>query len=207
MTCIVGLVKDGVTYIAGDSLGSNGYSGAVYKGKKVAHLDGKEEAIMGYTTSFRMGQLVEHSSGLIEEIALLKGEVDDKYLVTKFVPNLQKLYKEGGFEKVRDNQKIGGTFLLGFKNRLFCVQSDYSILESANHYDSCGCGEDFAMGAMKATENMKMTPEERLFTALESAAKFSTGVDAPFYIVNTVTKEVLELDEALVKKSKTKSKK
>ena len=38
MTCIVGLVHEGVTYIGGDSLGSNGYSKTVRKDKKVFKL-------------------------------------------------------------------------------------------------------------------------------------------------------------------------
>ncbi len=55
MTCIVGVVKDGVVYIGGDSAGVSGLRLIKRKDSKVFKRKG---FIIGYTSSFRMGQLL-----------------------------------------------------------------------------------------------------------------------------------------------------
>ena len=58
MTCIVGLVHEGVVYIGGDSAGVAGLSLTVRADEKVFQ---NGEFLMGFTTSFRMGQLLRYS--------------------------------------------------------------------------------------------------------------------------------------------------
>jgi len=193
MTCIAGFIKNGTTYIGGDSLGSNGYTGSVYKNKKVFHIDNNKNIIVGYTSSFRMGQLLQYSSGLFDELTILKNDMNEKYMVNKFVPNLQKLFSGGGFEEVKSGAKVGGTFLIGIKDRLYEVQNDYSVLESAIGYTACGSGEDFAKSSLYMSDGMDITPAERMRMALKTASKFAVGVAPPFYMVNTETMEVTEL--------------
>lgn len=185
-TCIVGIKEDDNVYIAGDSLGSSGSSGTVYKNKKVFHLQNRKEIIIGYTSSFRMGQLIQYSNTLFnDDDFLIKDRIDEKYLVNTFIPNLQSLLSRGGYQEEEKAAVIGGTFLLGYKNKLYKVQEDYSILESENSYISIGCGEDFALGSLHTTENLNMSIMERLNLALESADKFSLSVSKPYYMVST----------------------
>ena len=56
MTCITGMVRNGHVYMAGDLMGSNGFTGRVYPDSKV-FTNG--DFIVGYTSSFRMGQILE----------------------------------------------------------------------------------------------------------------------------------------------------
>ena len=58
MTCIVGLVHEGVVYIGGDSAGVAGLSLTVRADEKVFR---NSDFLMGFTTSFRMGQLLRYS--------------------------------------------------------------------------------------------------------------------------------------------------
>lgn len=195
MTCIVGFVENGVTYLGGDSLGSDGYSGTTYKIRKVFHCKETTDVIIGYTTSFRMGQLLQYSKNLFDELTLFKNGVDYEYLVNTFVPNIQKLFSNGGFERNNSGEKTSGEFLLGYKGRLFKVQSDYSILESSNNYDACGCGEDFALGSLKTTEGLELSPINKIHKALQAASKFSVGVSAPFHIISTIDNEIIEFKD------------
>jgi len=39
-------------------------------------------------------------------------------------------------------QEAGGTFLVGYRGRLFRVDSDYQVGESVNNYCAVGCGAD-----------------------------------------------------------------
>lgn len=172
MTCIVGIVKDGVTYLGGDTLGSNGHSGSEITGSKVFHVEGKEDIIIGYTTSFRMGQLLEFSTDLIEIEAYESGKINREYLIRTFSKKLVELFKDfEGFD-----EKEGGVFLIGIGDKLYEIQSDYSILENTDGYASCGSGEDFALGALKALEDFDIDPMVKLDMALKSASKFCTSV-------------------------------
>jgi len=190
MTCIIGLKHNGVTYIGGDSLGSNGYTKTLRSDKKVFKLQDTNNAILGYTSSFRMGQLLMYATDLIDKRD--EPDIDHKYLVTKFVPNIINLFENGGFARNRSGEKYGGTFLLGYKNKLYKVDNDFQVGESFDNYEACGSGEDFALGSLYATEKLDMSPEERIKLALQAASKFSTSVSAPYYIVNTNDEEVSE---------------
>jgi hypothetical protein len=55
MTCIVGIVENGKVYMGGDAAGVNGYSVRVRKDPKLFKVG---EFLFGYTSSFRMGQLL-----------------------------------------------------------------------------------------------------------------------------------------------------
>ena len=51
MTCIVGLVENGVVYIGGDSSGVGGWNLMLRKDRKVFRVG---EALLGFTSSFRL---------------------------------------------------------------------------------------------------------------------------------------------------------
>ena len=188
MTCIVGLVHNGVTYIGGDSLGSNGYSKTVRKDKKVFKLKGTKETALGYTTSFRMGQLLMYGKDLVNE----RQTVNHEYLVTEFIPAIQKLFEDGGYGTTNSGEKSAGCFLLGHKDKLYKIEPDYQVGESFLSYDTCGCGESHALGSLHSTEGLGLTPEERIRKALQAASEFSVGVAPPFYIINTYDNHVTE---------------
>ncbi|WP_226035776.1 hypothetical protein [Aquibacillus saliphilus] len=188
MTCIVGLVFNGVTYIGGDSLGSNGYSKTVRKDTKVFKLKDTNKAVVGYTSSYRMGQLLMYAKGLIDSRD--EPNIDHEYLVTRFIPNTIKLFEDGGYSKNSSGEKTGGSFLLGYGDRLYQVSSDFQVGESIDGYDACGSGEEFALGSLKTTENSNMSPEERIHLALQAATKFSTSVVPPYQIINTYDDKV-----------------
>ena len=193
MTCIIGLVHEGVTYIGGDSLGSNTWSKTVRKDKKIFKLKDTDNAILGFTTSYRMGQLLMYSGGLIDKRD--EPNIDHEYLVTKFIPNVINLFENQGYGKNNSGEKTGGTFLLGYKDKLFSIQSDYQVAESSLNYDACGCGEEFALGSLHSTDKGDLTPIERIHKALQAASVFSTGVSAPYYIINTKDNDVIEFDK------------
>lgn len=189
MTCIVGLLDNGKAYMGADSLCSNGYTGKVNKNKKLFKLSNQKDILVGYTSSFRMGQLLQYSTGLFDELSLLKNEVDEKYMVNNFIPNVKKLFKDGGYDK----NDQGGNFLVTFKDKLYEVQCDYSILEPSNGFASVGCGEDFALASLETTKDLEMNPIDRIKKALECAEKYSVGVGRPFYIINSEDDEVIEI--------------
>ena len=195
MTCIVGFVENGVTWMGADSLCSNGRSVAIEKRPKAFHSKDSSDIVIGGTTSFRMLQLLQYSNGLFDELSLSKNQINHEYMVSKFIPNLQKLFSEGGFQRIDNGVKESGVFLLGYKDNLFKIQSDYSVLENETNYNACGCGKDFAMGSLKTTEGTGLPPEVKIRKALQAASVFSTGVAPPFIIVNTGNTDVIKFED------------
>jgi ATP-dependent protease HslVU (ClpYQ) peptidase subunit len=193
MTCIVGFIDGDKTYIGVDSLGSNGYSKTVRKDKKVFKLQDTPNALIGYTSSFRMGQLLMYANNLIDKRD--EPNIDHKYIVKTFIPNIISLFENGGYSRTNNGEKSGGIFLLAYKDKLYKIESDYQVGESTDNYDACGCGDDYALGSLFTTENTNLSPIERIHKALQAASKFSCGVAPPYYIMNTVNDEVIEFKD------------
>jgi len=53
-------------------------------------------------------------------------------------------------------------------------------------YCAVGCGEDLALGSLHTTEGLNWTPADRIKRALEAAEKFSSMVQRPFHVLNTL---------------------
>lgn len=176
MTCIVGMVDHGIVYIGGDSIGVSGYDGITRKDAKVFR---NGHFIMGFTTSYRMGQLLQYKFSPTRQLE--DGEDVMRYMVSVFVEDVRKCFVAGGFTSTINNRDEAGTFLVGFRGRLFKVDSDYQVAESADNYDSCGCGQSFALGSFYNTK--QLDPEQRVRCALETAEYFSVGVKSPFTII------------------------
>ena len=174
MTCIVGLLDNNNVYMGGDSAGIGGYSLQIRKDEKV-FING--EFIFGFTSSFRMGQLLRYS--LVPPKRYPDIDVYS-FMVKDFIDAVRKCLKDGGYAKKDKEEESGGTFLVGYQGRLFEIDNDYQVAEVLQNYASCGCGLDLALGSLYSTEDKK--PEERVTMALQAAEKFSAGVRSPFNI-------------------------
>ena len=133
---------------------------------------------IGFTTSFRMGQLLAHSLSVPEPPADCNLH---RWMVTSFVDAVRDCLKAGGYAQKDKEEERGGTFLVGIRGRLFHVSGDYQVGEPAAGFDACGCGFEIARGALAATRGRPAF--DRVTTALRAAEEFSAGVRGPFYIV------------------------
>jgi len=178
MTCIIGLIdKDGDIFMGGDSAGVSGSSLQIRADEKVFI---NENYIMGITGSFRMGQILRYSFSPPK----FYGDIDlYSFMVTTFINKVRKCLKEGGFATKKDEVEKGGKFLVGYKSRLFIIDSDYQVGEMIDKFASIGCGEDIALGSLYSTKNSPLKPEGRIKLALESAEHFNTAVRSPFIIL------------------------
>lgn len=174
MTCVVGLVNKGTVYIGVDSAAVQGWTRRTSHVPKVFR---RGPFLLGYTTSFRMGQLLEHHLAVPEQA---EGQDDMAFMVTEFIEKVRALLKEKGFSKVEQNTEKGGQFLVGYRGQLYTVESDFQVGKHGEGYEAVGSGADFALGAMHALPHLP--PTRRIRKALEVAAHFNMGVSAPFTI-------------------------
>lgn len=179
MTCIVGFIdkKNKRIIIGGDSAESNGLNLTIRKDLKVFE---NGDFIFGCTTSYRMIQLLQYSFNPPENI--YKTDVF-KYMCIDFIPSLFRCFKAGGFlQKDKNGVEIGGTFLVGYKDRLFKIQDDFQVSENIYGFDACGSGQDFALGSLYTSSSEK-NAEKRVLMALEAAEYLSIGVKRPFALI------------------------
>lgn len=175
MTCIAGLIDKGTIYMGGDSAGVNSSLSLAVRADQKVFI--KDKFVMGFTTSFRMGQLLQYNL----ELSPRPESLDVfEYMVTSFVEAVRKCLKDGGFAEKKDEREKAGTFLVGYAGRLFCIESDYQVEETILPYATTGSGEDIALGVLFA--NAHLAPDERILQALEAAEQFNAGVRRPFII-------------------------
>ena len=192
MTCIIGMIdkENDCVWIGGDSLGSNGYTKATQSQPKIFKNKIFKNVAMGSTGTFRHIDLLKYSDKLFDEIDMYKNtELNHEYMVTKFIPNVITLFKEGIIDS--DEKNRGGNFIIGAGNKLFEIQTDYSVLEPLLGFCSVGSGEDIAMGSMITTKDMGLTVPQRIELALKAAEECSCGVQRPFTIINTKDEEII----------------
>lgn len=138
MTAIVAFKHNGKVFLAGDRMGSNGYTKQVISAPKIFSVG--EDLHFGYTHSFYMGQLLQH---MFVPPAKDHRDTDDRHLFTKIVPALKQMFDENKFGKEKNNEDKEpdyGNFIMVYKNRIFMFQSNSSILEY--EYCGAGCGGD-----------------------------------------------------------------
>lgn len=175
MTAIVGLVHGKTVHLGGDSAGVAGWTVTVRADTKVF---ANGPYIMGFTSSFRMGQLLRYAFKAPHP----EGDLDS-FMATKFIDAVRETLKEGGWLKQDSNRDEGGTFLVGVSGRLFIIYDDFQVGEAVDGYAAVGCGHEIAVGALYATAQLDLQPKKRLRLALKAAERYSAGVSGPFTLV------------------------
>lgn len=159
--------------MGGDSAGVDGYSLQLRADPKVFR---NGDFLIGYTSSFRMGQLLRFR---FTPPLHHPPDLDDyEYMATAFVDGARDCLKQGGFAKKEHETESGGTFLVGYRGRVYEIQDDYQVAMPLDGYAACGCGAAVALGALYATHGRPA--RERVETALKAAERMSAGVRAPF---------------------------
>lgn len=172
MTAIVGLVHGRSVFVGGDSAGVAGLDLSVRADTKVFRKNGY---VFGFTTSFRMGQLIRYSLAPPKP----KGELD-AFMSTRFVDAVRSCLKSGGWARREDEREEGGTFLVGVLGHLYTIHGDYQVATAADGFAAVGCGDQVALGALYATAGTGLKPKARVKLALRAAERFSAGVRGPF---------------------------
>ena len=178
MTCIVGLESEGRVWMGGDRA-------AVDQSHYLSHCEQPKvfrrgDLVFGYTTSFRMGQLLQFKLKVPE---LTEDQPIDEYMATAFIDAVRDCLKEGGYTRVDCSRETIGTFLVGVRGRLYIVDDDYNVRRDNGGFNAVGSGLSVALGSMHSTAKLRLHPRERIAMALEAASTFITTVRGPFDII------------------------
>lgn len=181
MTCIVALEHEGLVYVGGDSAGIESSSLAICSraDEKVFTTEGGD-FIMGFSGSFRIGQLLRYA--LVPPEQSTKKD-DMAYMVTDFIDAVRAMQKDkGSMKKENELEEHDSGFIVGYKGKLYVVESDFQVGRPTEDYAAVGCGAQIALGALYATRKARLKPEERITLALQAATEYSAGVRPPYVI-------------------------
>lgn len=201
MTCIVGMIRGSNVYLGCDSAAScTSQIGTIKNISEklfVKKISDRFNIVYGYTSSFRMGQILRYGfkePEIPKEILELKNycttdeKLLDNYLVNEYVDALRTCFKDKGFLEIEGNQEGAGNFLIGitdskkmFKPRLYAMQKEFSLLDYTDDYTACGSGDYFALGALYVLHKNKKAVPLILQDALYSATQ-NPYVKPPFII-------------------------
>lgn len=178
MTCIAAIVDSGKVWMGGDSLAAAGWECTSLANPKVFI---RGEFLFGSCGEVRFGQLLQWSLVLPapHESQDLFG-----FMCTDFITAIRDCFKAGGWAEKDKEKEKGGDFLVGFRGRIFEIESNYQIIEHTNPYACCGSGQAYACGSLYSTRDNKHSPEKRIRMALEAAEHHNMGVRGPFTILS-----------------------
>lgn len=193
MTVIVGVRSQGRVFMGADSQGTGGWAKTARADDKLFRLG---ELVVGFTTSYRMGQVLRY--WLEDEgVGVPESETPadiERWAVRTFVPAVRKVLKEHGFAKVENAREEAGSFLVGWRAALFAVEDDLQAGFSRAPYMAAGVGREFALGALHAcSELIPNDPEHVLGRALWAAADNSIGCGPPFVYLQTETRANIQI--------------
>lgn len=195
MTCIIAHTDGVSSFLAGDKLGSNGFTKTVQTEPKVfekefikLHDDGltrtKEVMALGYTTSFRMGQLLNYNLNLPEQDA---SQTFSQYLVLKVIPIIRQMFKEEWGARDASQDVGGGQFIILHNHTIYEVQEDFSVLQPKTRITAVGSGTYHAIAAMQAyieVENESKKPlHERIKSIFKIVSDNVTSVSEEFDVL------------------------
>ncbi len=179
MTCIVGVKTGDECWMGADSAAADGWEVRAVKQPKLFWLDSGRFTI-GYTTSFRMGQILQYHLQIPLQEEPQNAQNDFAYMVRVFVRAVRDCLRGHGFTKIENSQEEGGTFLVAYRGDIYEICSDFQVYQSADNLYAIGCGAGYALGAMYTLDP---PPQERCKVGLKAAAHFSGAVIKPFVVL------------------------
>lgn len=181
MTLIIGYIDKTGSYIASDSMGSNGYSSGIYKNKKVFKIG--DDILAGGCGSYKELQLLEKDFNPPERTV---NQSSSDYMYKTFAHELKKFLK--GHNTLKDNSGVisnaDGEFIFIYDGSIYKWQSDLALLETMLPFDTTGSGEVYAHGIMAALSetDSKLTAEQKLELAIKLTSEYIVSVGGKMMI-------------------------
>lgn len=181
MTTIVGIARDGVVHLGGDS--------AQFSGDWVKHQDvaskvfclgvGMDTMIVGISGDPRVRDAIE------AHFTPPPCDSDTRtYLTGPFADALRSCLREHNvLIRERDREQIAedSVLLLGFRGRLFAMWSTFALSEPSEQHYAVGSGGKAARGALDVLERLNVHDmRKRVEYALFAAAADDAATGAPF---------------------------
>lgn len=202
MTCIIAVkdIENKCVWVGGDSCVSSPVLKYKTMGSKVYKLKDNKETVVATTGAVQLRNIMSVETGIIDEIDILKDNVNFETMVKKVVRNIFKLFVVyNATICINGKHKMDGEILFTHKDKIYEIYNDFAVNEPMENYSANGCGFEFAYGSLAQTEGTDMSPKDRIIEALLSAEKNGKGVERPFKIMNTKDDEIIIITDKEIK--------
>lgn len=106
------------------------------------------------------------------------------YMVEAFCFTARKALELHEWKSAAEEKPLEGALIVAAKDRVFEVQSDFSVIESDAEYTTVGSGGSFALGSL-ATRGRGVPARKRVRDALRAAEQHMNSVRGPFDLEET----------------------
>ena len=192
MSVVVAIKEKGKIIMGCDSQVTRGESYNTLKSinnYKIWKVKNTDHCLMGHTGRVRNSNIVRLMDELIKEGETIDFELVVKSVVPRIVEELLTYRSIEDKERIED---IGSSFILAYKDKLFLIYYDCSVIE-IDDYIAVGSGECEAMGVLNITEGEN--PKTRIIKAIQSASKGNLYVSYPIIISDTKNMEYEIIEE------------
>lgn len=189
MTCIVGITDGNNIWMGCDGLISGDNDKFNLEQPKIIK---KEEMLIGVAGTLRGLQLLKYHldiDGLKEELEKLKIVSDEEFICNYLVTCIKNMFFEHQYCVQIDSQENqNDKFLIGYRGRLYYLDSNYQIFNTTDSYMAIGSGSEYAYGALRVQEKARILlkdPEEAIKRTIDVVSQFcpSTGGDIKVFNV------------------------
>jgi ATP-dependent protease HslVU (ClpYQ) peptidase subunit len=178
MSVVVAIKEKGKIYIGADTQISYGNLKLSTAEAKLFKHPQDEDLVVGVVGYARTAVLLKYKEKLFDEMHVLAGRVNMKYLVNDWYLEMLeyfKKYKHTGM----DDESLPSTIIIAYKDNCFLIdRSGYmEELQEGKHF-FIGSGAEVAAGSLNTTKGEE--PEKRIRKAVEAAG------DETLYVNKTV---------------------
>jgi ATP-dependent protease HslVU (ClpYQ) peptidase subunit len=201
MSVIVAIKRDNKVYMGADSQVTKGGSRRSlsnqnnYKIWKVKNVD---HCLIGHVGNFRDACVIRIMKNLIDEIDVIKDNVNFEYVVDRILPTIiNELKRHHYINSDTKFDEMDSWFLFAYKDKLFIISNEGSVIE----IDDCiaiGSGEGEAIGSLLTT-NTDDNPIERIIKAIKSSVAHDIYVNYPIIITDTDKTEFKTINQDSLK--------
>lgn len=178
MTCILAIKTKSGFIMGADSVGTDMETYGSITTPKIFRL---KDFIIGYTSSFRFGKLLQYSLDIPMHDNVF---TDDEYINGDFANAIRKCLSVGGFSTIKDNEETGGYALIGYHGKVWGLQSEFSLVEYTKDVIAAGSGDVAALAAAKALlKYSDLTKKEIVYETLKIVEETILTVKGPFEIL------------------------
>jgi ATP-dependent protease HslVU (ClpYQ) peptidase subunit len=180
MTCIAAAIdQDGAIFMGSDAVASRDSAIRLGSRSKIFERDG---FLMGSSGTLRLGQILEF---LFEPPAV---ETNLDGYIVRFSNALRESVREHGGECETDAKttEANGSFIVGIRGRLFCIDGGYGAFSPLAPYCAIGCADQEALAAMFTVVSLfpdSYSAEQVVRRGLEAAAELDVNIRPPFTIL------------------------
>jgi ATP-dependent protease HslVU (ClpYQ) peptidase subunit len=178
MSVVVAIKEKGKIYIGADTQISYGNLKLSISEAKLFKHSQDEDLVVGVVGYARTAVLLKYKEKLFDELHVIAGKVDMKYLVNDWYLEIQEYFKKHK-HKGMDEESLPSTMIIAYKDNCFLIDKSGYIEElQEGKYFFVGSGAEVAAGSLNATKGKD--PKVRIKKAVEAAG------DETLYVNKTI---------------------